>query len=584
MTRLRDVTGEIVLTTNAEAREPTAEELEDFKSAMIDFIFLPGDRAAFTSTDLSGWCHLDATVLDRVLEHFSVPFEGSTTATDLVNNFLHTRSPLGRTGLIRSEGSYLTVSGPIGTDSFRTVVEDSLKNTAAWDRYDRTRCLVSETLAVGALAKALSAPPLATNLKHFAPVKDHGPELLARDCVDPTAVGELVEADSLFVVEDVAVCLEVKARSVAEPARRGDVNRLRSEIKKILGEGARQARRLETLLRTNGGYWDEHRNWVDLSHVREIHTIVAGLDYFGPLGVALGDLAETELLGHGHFPWVVSIHDLETISRVVDRPSELLLYLRRRTGAGVARHFRGADELDVFMLFMEGGLYVPDDPDEIRHKHPTARYPTKTARKRHQDAARPTRVGTFTDPLDAWMYWVEGSSQMEASKPEFNVDTSTAELVDFLAEGPAPGWLRIGADLMSFDGRAQERIMANVAKIVRQTRIDGKSHSLVQALASSDGYTALFAVTVPEHGSAETCSTVLREYMAAKKHQVGADRCLGLLIDHDGDIRATVYMNDLPEKDPEIDELVARSGLKPIRDRPHPVSAKKRQRRAKRGR
>jgi hypothetical protein len=69
---------------------------------------------------------------------------------------------------------------------------------------------------------------------------------------------------------------------------------------------------------------------------------------------------------------ITSLHDLEVISKVIDRPAELLLYLRRRTDSGVATHYRGSDELDLFMLFLDGGLYVEPDPDEVRDQYPTA--------------------------------------------------------------------------------------------------------------------------------------------------------------------------------------------------------------------
>ena len=70
-------------------------------------------------------------------------------------------------------------------------------------------------------------------------------------------------------------------------------------------------------------------------------------------------------------PWVTSLHDLDVISTVIDRPSEFLLYLRRRTEAEVILYLRGVDELDFFALFLEGGLYVEPDPDEVRDAHPT---------------------------------------------------------------------------------------------------------------------------------------------------------------------------------------------------------------------
>lgn len=587
VTRLRDVTGDIFRTAEAEGRKPTPEESEILQRSLIDWMFLPGERAAFTAADIAEFGAVEVGLVERVLERFSLDFDSGADATKSVTDFLHARNPLARQGLVRSGGKHVLVSSPIGADSFRTTVEEVLKNTPAWNRYDATRRDVSESLAVAAIERALATPAYATNFEYFAPGSDLAPESLARDCPDPAAVGVRVESDALFVIDDVAVCLEVKGRSVAEPARRGDLARLETEIKNIFGSGAQQARRLETLIRDNGGVWDAAGVWVDLTHVRETRTVVAGLDYFGPLGIALGDLADSELVGAGGLPWIASIHDLDVISRVIDRPSELLLYIRRRTDSGVAHHYRGCDELDLFMLFMNGGLYVDDDPDETHRLHPRASPPTRTARDRFERAAQPTLVGTFTDSLDAWMYWVEGSSPDEVEKPAFNVDSEAAELVDFLAEGRKPGWFRIGADLLGLEGRAQRKLLANIQHIVDKTRSDERPHSLTQGFAGSGVYTTFFVGTVRAGADRGTEAERLRVYMLAKKHQVRSDRSFGLLVSHHGRIEATMYINDPPGDDVDLDALGEAIGLRRTWEKPKrapSISEKKRKRRAKRPR
>ncbi len=202
----------------------------------------------------------------------------------------------------------------------------------------------------------------------------------------------------------------MKGRTIADPARRGDRARLASEIKKIFSEGARQAQRLEQLISCNRGVWLGDGSWLDLAAVREVRAVVAGLDDFGPLSVALGDLQQAGLLGEGSLPWITSLHDLEVISKVIDRPAEFLLWLRRRADSGIAMYYRGSDELDLFMLFLDGGLYVEPDPEVVRRDHPTSGPSRSHARKKHQRDAWPTIVCPHTDPLDAWMYWTEGTS------------------------------------------------------------------------------------------------------------------------------------------------------------------------------
>jgi hypothetical protein len=183
------------------------------------------------------------------------------------------------------------------------------------------------------------------------------------------------------------------------------------------------------------------------------------------------------------------------------------------------------------------------------------------------------------------MYWIEGTSPYEAAKPLFNVDVEMAVLVDFLADGKKPGWLRVGADLLAIAGHAQKRLMTHIERIASQTRSDSRSHHLMQAFASTGGYMTFFAWTIPANGQPEAEFKALDAYMVAKKHQVGSDRSYGILVDHRNRIRATIYMNDRAVADPALDELATAMGLQRTwerRRRPPSASKKKRRPRSKR--
>jgi hypothetical protein len=69
----------------------------------------------------------------------------------------------------------------------------------------------------------------------------------------------------------------------------------------------------------------------------------------------------------------------------------------------------------------------------------------------------------------------------------------------------------------------------------------------------------------------------LRTYMAAKKHQMQSDRSLGLLLDHSRQIVGTVYMNNVPGDDPDLDSLGEAVGLLSMEEshRPVPPSARR---------
>jgi hypothetical protein len=470
----------------------------------------------------------------------------------------------------------------IGTDSFRVIAETALKaDDRAWRRYDRARADASEAAALAAVSRAFGTPVTYPNLCYYAPRQGQDVTGLGAACPSPQAVGEQTECDGLFVIEDVAICVEVKGRTIADPARRGDRARLSSEIKKIFSEGARQAQRLEQLISRNCGVWLGDGSWLDLAAVREVRAVVVGLDDFGPLAVALGDLQQAGLLGVGSLPWITSLHDLEVISKVIDRPAEFLLWLRRRADSGVATYYRGSDELDLFMLFLDGGLYVEPDPGEVRRDHPTSGPSRSHARKKHQRDARPTIVGTHTDPLDAWMYWTEGTSPYEAGKPVLNTYPAAQEIIDFLADSRKPGWLRFGADLLGLAGTAQKKLGDSLRDMANHSRGDGQWHTLVFAYAGLWGHPTLFAATQPRDQVRGETMEKLRTYMTAKKHQLRSDRSLGLVIDHRRQIVGTIYMNDEPADNPGLDSLGDAIGLMSIGEshRPVPPTARRAARR-----
>lgn len=142
-------------------------------------------------------------------------------------------------------------------------------------------------------------------------------------------------------------------------------------------------------------------------------SVVGCLDDFEPLAIATDALIRTGLLRGEPVPWIVSVHDLHIVEMPLASPALFFIYLRRRTEPQAARTFVAVDELDVLMWFMQGGLYFEPDPDELHKRYPASPPPTKGDRRRLRRDF-PTSVGTITDDLDAWIYFEEGASVIEA--------------------------------------------------------------------------------------------------------------------------------------------------------------------------
>lgn len=577
---LRDETADIVEEYGTPDSVPP-EVVEQFRDAMTQMMFLPGCRAQFTAADLVEPTGCDVETIGRVLDAFSIGFVESD-AGDVVVAFLRGDNPFRTRGLVRdAEGNHVIAGNPIGTDALRYIVEEELKGSPKWNAYDRARTAVSEKSSIDEIEKLVQTEASHRGLKYYAPKEGVDATQLGTQCTELTELGKETECDGLFTIDDLAICVEVKGRTVADQARRGDVRRLARELADIVGSAASQACRLQQLIELNGGIWLADHTWLDLSFTREVQSIAVCLDDVGPLAIAMDDLRRAGVLLDDRLPWVTSLHDLSVIAEVVDRPAEFLLYVRRRSGSAVAQLYRATDELDLFMLFLsDDHLYIEPNPDQVAIDHPMAPKPTKGARRRFKRSQRLTRVLTHTDPLDAWMYREDGSSPYEAAKPAFVSNQFILGLVDELTKRRPRGWLRVTSDLLAASGESQSNLERAVKSIVGTTRRDHRSHSAMQAFAGVWGLPVIIAGSCPLGTMPADSLKELSTYTRAKKHQLMSDRAVCILFDESGDVCGVDYHNDPIVDDADLDALVEQLQLQSPRQQSRPSPAKPQRRKS----
>jgi hypothetical protein len=584
MTKLRDNTADILMQyPDTPPSEVPAEAIAAFVDGMVPFVFLPADRAIITPADVATDCGLPESVATAVMGSYAQTFDETVPPARRVFDLLTGTNPFQATPLVSDgAGNYVETTDGVGLDSLRRIVEKALTPTKSWHRYDKkVRQVVSERLAVASLEKVMRAAPKATAFKYYAPTDNESHSLLNSACVDLNAVGKVVEGDGLFIVGDVAICLEVKGKSVSPQGRSGDVRRLWNDLKATIGDGCRQAARLQALIEENAGLWLGDGKWLDLADVREVRSIVALLDDVGPLGTSLGDHRETGLLPVDKTPWVTSVHDLETIAQICDRPSEFLLYLRRRADSEVATYYKASDELDLFMLFMNANLCVEADPDQLRIQHPTRPRVTSRDRKAHARDAVFTMVGDQCQQLNAWMqrHQLE-SEQPQPSKPTYRALPRILGLVDAV-EAHGNGMIRFGADVFAMAEDAQQNLLDTIDKCVRRTQQDGQPHDGVASWDGAWGHPTVFIGTRPHSADLDPVQRRLTAYIRLKRHQLESDRSYGFIYDEDGRLELAMYFNSPVEENPALDALIDEAGLQPaINTRPVvPPSARRRTRR-----
>lgn len=581
MTSLRDESGDIMLEYQGTAPGDMPEEvIARFQEVMISFMFLPGERATFLASELAEDGKADKQTVFTVLNSFSQAFDDAVPAGVRVFDLLTGTNPFLTTPLIAdgSGGFISTVNDP-GLDSLRRILERSLiEHQSDMRRYDQqARQPVSESLAIASLERVLGTPAQHVGFHYYAPKRGETGTSVNAGCVNVQRVGDRVEGDGLFLIDDVAIVVEVKAKSVAAQSRRGDVRRLESDLKATIGDANSQALRLQRLIEENEGLWLAPNSWLDLSHIREVRSVIVLLDDVGPLGVAIGDLQSSGLLAKHRPPWVASLHDLAVMSEICDRPGEFLLYLRRRTDSGVATFYRGVDELDLFMLFLEGGLYVDEDPEEVRRTHKTVPPARARDKRKHDEVAVGTMVLDRCQPLNEW-YLRERIPELESRprKPSFNIAEEIIALIDAIAARREPGWLRCTTDLLGLAGEAQSRLMKGLRECRRRTVADGDYHDMLMSFAGMWGHPAVF-IGVTRREELHSSRARMSQYVRTKGYQLQSDRAYGLLFDTDGVLIDFVYRTSPPLSDVELDILVDEMKLQPVGQaaRPMPPSARR---------
>ncbi len=484
-----------------------------------------------------------------------------------IDEFAQGRRPV-PWGAIADDDGYLMLNGFLAEDELRRDIERGLiaasqgGGAAAkmWSRYDRRRAAFAEAKAADAIASLLGgARPTWQGRKYLGPVDLADVSRFVPGVERADVASREYESDILFVVDGVAICVEVKAGSVTDKSRGGNAKRLATDLQKTLTEGNDQAQRLVELIRTNGGVLAADGRWIELADVREAHSVIVMLDDMGPLSLSMNELAEKGIIASDEVPWIVSLHDLLVAGRVFDHPAQFLDFVRRRRGRKLATMVSGADELDVLMWFLDGGMYFDPDPEDVAQQLPIDKPISRADQHRFDNQPR-VQLGTLTDPLDAWMYAEEGLSQIAAPKPTRREEPWVEEFLRASAESRAPGWLRFGADLVGLSGSAQQRIGRDLKTQCRAARGGDRERSLTTHGTTSVGSWLLTAAAIPK--GAETDH--LPQYMDAKHYQTQASRSMLLLYGTDGKLIGSRFCGDPEARSAERDAEIAVSPLRSL--------------------
>lgn len=299
----------------------------------------------------------------------------------------------------------------------------------------------------------------------------------------PDEPDKLYETDGLVLFDDVALIVEAKSGAFHLQGRRGSPEHLETDIKHLVAEPLAQGRRVRSYLEDNAearfSVPDVGDVEIDGTAIREFHIITPTLSPLGPVTARLPVLRDLGWLDGNDWPWSIFIGNLRIISELVEGPSELLLYLRRRAEANDNPKAVTADELDWFMEFLQTGLYfdegVPPDVSRLF-------------------------IASRTVPLDSY-YMAEAGLREAAPKPRFNVAEGVRELLRELDSSNVPGGIVAAAMIASFDDVTQRRTAQFVNDLRAAMASDGSPHN--RSMVFNDAKMGLTLWIYPKVGEAE---------------------------------------------------------------------------------
>jgi hypothetical protein len=500
----------------------------------------------------------DATLAAAVLEYFSVDV-GTSTPAELADNFTRGDNPLRTHPVVPVGADFMLVHDAHVFGAVRENFEQHLKSTATWETYQKHRGDLLEARTTAALKRILPGANFRDGINYYVPANT------AEEGQSPSTYTKRVEGDHLVIVDDVAFIVEDKAVAVSPDSRAGQSGRLRRDLTGIVTKAADQAGRLRDRIVADKGLQIDGEGWVDLSHIREIHTIAVSLDDLTSVSTATAHLVNAGILDVDNIPWTVSIHDLDLITMLVDHPAEFLLYLRRRTNALTTVMYSTADELDLFLYFFSQGLWVEPDPDAMRAAFPFLGE-VKTAERRRFEQQQPGLITSHTDALDQWYYAQkaagvggEGDEGSVALPPKPAFATSPLRpLIDALKARGDYAWLSISATLLSGAAAAQAKLAHIPQDLLSNPFGDGRERSQTipwVAPTVEEGW-LLAWFTMPPGRDPKAFEKKARDYLRVKMHQVTMSRGALFVFSEATKELFDVYFDDhTGDLDPELAEL-----------------------------
>jgi hypothetical protein len=440
----------------------------------------------FTAFTLAKETGLSQDITEAFLNAFSIEFGG-------VESDFYFPNPVNRLRkdpIIVKDAQYFCPIALLIHEAIKPKLENVIKNTPSWDRFNKWRHDFLTDKGIGLMKKMMPEAHLEKNLYYSD---------------NPEREPKKFEIDAVCVYDSVLLLIESKAGTMTDRAHEGFRDRVTKDLRELVTNPHLQAERaLNHIVSNNEPFFirdNGEKFSFEKKNIKEIFLVCITLEPLGFLTSALNRDFNFGIISGETYPWVVSIYDLMVISEIIDLPPMFPNYIRRRVRVGQKSLLESQDEIDIFGYYLDN---IPGLEQEV-------------------ELAKDMKVvlSTYTTEFDQYFLYRNGQRKKFSPKPCQYIPVSLKRLLEEITSSNIPGKVSVAMDLLDFSKRARETLNDRIVWIKKRFRKDGKLHNFSLGNTGEGGY-GLTAVVTSCVDSLPSCNMGLVYYATSSSTTISS--------------------------------------------------------------
>lgn len=266
------------------------------------------------------------------------------------------------------------------------------------------------------------------------------------------------EVDGIVIFDNNIFIIEAKSGKFSKGAKKGNIEKIKTDTKKLIEEAYIQAVRAKQYILSNKEveFRDKSKKTVlrlKKENINNIYLINITLEPFNHISANLSSLKEFGFVEDDEWIWSVYLNDLKIISEILDSPSEFLLYVTRRIRFNDYTQIKMAEELDIFGYFLSEGLYFDD-----------IKFP--------ENGFKLTIDSSFSKDIDMYFYSKEIGKEYKKPTLFYRCKDNIKFLVKKIEKIGKKNFTKLTTMLLNFDCNTQSFIKKELENILNGKRND----------------------------------------------------------------------------------------------------------------